>query len=417
MNDKVFRKVALSRLASPEQLDQLLKVTNPKGWLALLGLFLLLGVAVVWGYTGSLETKIFGQGIVVRSGGVLNVVAPASGMVVSLEVHVGDRIRSGQRIGKIAQPVQLQRIRALQDELAEAQRQGGLALQRRETSSQLQVQASERQRANTQRKIAELEAKSKLMSERIPVSEQLLAKGLVTKQAVIDARQKVIDAQDEIATLRAELIQIDAQEFVVKTEPAETGADVQVRVSSLERTLAGLEKELDLSSNVVSPYGGEVIELKASSGVTVAMGSPLLSLQSDKDDLELLVFVPAEQAKETKAGMSVEISPSTMKREEFGFLRGQVEFVSNFPTTPAALMQTFQNESVVGALTNRGPVTEVRVRMIRNARTPSGYQWSSPIGPPALISSGSICTAEIVTREQKPITILFPYMKSRLGLS
>jgi HlyD family secretion protein len=416
MKDKVFRKVSLSRLASPEQLDQLLKVTNSKAWLALFGLLFLLSVAIMWGYEGSLETKISGRGIIVRSGGVLNVVAPASGMLMRLDVKVGDHIRVLQHIGKMAQPVQLQQVRATREELEEARRQGGLTIERRRAGADLAVQAQERERANVQQRIEELGAKEKLVSERIPVTEQLLAKGLVTKQAVIDARQKLVDVQDETAKLRAELTQIDAREFASRSQALETDADVQVRVSTLQRTLTGLLNELEISSNVVSPYSGEVIELKSSSGITVNAGSPLLSLQSDANTLELLVYVAAQQAKNIGAGMPVQISPSTVKREEYGFLRGEVEFVSPFPSTNAALMQNFQNESLVASLTRQGPVTEVRVRMTANPHSPSGYQWSSASGPPIVITSGSICNAEIVTREQKPITILFPYIKGRLGL-
>ena len=40
----IFRKVALERLSSPEQLDQLLQVTDPKGWMALGALALRQGV-------------------------------------------------------------------------------------------------------------------------------------------------------------------------------------------------------------------------------------------------------------------------------------------------------------------------------------------------------------------------------------
>ena len=35
MNEVLFRKVSLDRLSSPEQLDQLLRVTDPKSWLGL----------------------------------------------------------------------------------------------------------------------------------------------------------------------------------------------------------------------------------------------------------------------------------------------------------------------------------------------------------------------------------------------
>ena len=44
----IFRKVALERLSSPEQLDQMVQVTNPKGWLALTGLGAIVGGLAIW---------------------------------------------------------------------------------------------------------------------------------------------------------------------------------------------------------------------------------------------------------------------------------------------------------------------------------------------------------------------------------
>ena len=49
-----LRKVALERMSSPEQLDQPLRVTTPKSWLALLSLIARLAVAVAWGFFGEL---------------------------------------------------------------------------------------------------------------------------------------------------------------------------------------------------------------------------------------------------------------------------------------------------------------------------------------------------------------------------
>ena len=36
-DNKIFRQALIDRLASPEQLDSLMQVTDPLGWLALLG--------------------------------------------------------------------------------------------------------------------------------------------------------------------------------------------------------------------------------------------------------------------------------------------------------------------------------------------------------------------------------------------
>ena len=58
MKKTVFRRAALERLASPEQLDQLMQLTTPKGWLALLALCALLVAAMVWALWGTVYTTI-----------------------------------------------------------------------------------------------------------------------------------------------------------------------------------------------------------------------------------------------------------------------------------------------------------------------------------------------------------------------
>jgi HlyD family secretion protein len=79
-------------------------------------------------------------------------------------------------------------------------------------------------------------------------------------------------------------------------------------------------------------------------------------------------------------------------------------------------MRNLENESLAQSLTASGPVTEVHIQL-EPADTPSGFQWSSRQGPPLQISSGTMCTAMIVTREQPPASLVFPILKEKLGLS
>ena len=89
MDNRVFRKVSLDRLSSPEQLDQVMQVTNPRGWLALAAVGSLLAMAIGWGIFGSLSEQVAGGGILLKSGGVFEVVSPAEGRVTDVSVSVG----------------------------------------------------------------------------------------------------------------------------------------------------------------------------------------------------------------------------------------------------------------------------------------------------------------------------------------
>ena len=70
-SDRLFRKAALDRLSSPEDLDRLVSISSPRAWIALFGIGLLLAVAVAWSVFGTIPTRVKGQGILINSGGRL----------------------------------------------------------------------------------------------------------------------------------------------------------------------------------------------------------------------------------------------------------------------------------------------------------------------------------------------------------
>jgi multidrug efflux pump subunit AcrA (membrane-fusion protein) len=98
----LYRKEALERLASPEQLDQLLQLTRPRGWLALGGLGLLLLFGLCWSIFGTIATTVEAQGMLVRRGGVRRVDAPAAGTVRRYLIAVGQTVRKGQKLAEFA---------------------------------------------------------------------------------------------------------------------------------------------------------------------------------------------------------------------------------------------------------------------------------------------------------------------------
>ena len=416
MNTSIFRQVSLERLSSPEQLDQVLRVTSLKSWAGLGAVFLLLAMSVVWGFWGSIASTAEGQGVIIRSGGVLNIVSSGSGLVSSMKVRVGDRIKANETVAIISQPVLAERMKAMQKALVEAMEERQHAWQVRTDSANLQVDALKRQRGNSELQIDELMEQAKLASDQSVADEQLWMKGLITKQQALATKQRLTSIQDQIATLKAQLKQIDAQMFAIVSQPKEDDIVLRDRVSNLQREVSAGEKELSLAENVISPYGGEALELKVDQGSTVTLGEPIISIQPDVRNLELLAYFPSSQAKDMKTGMEVRVSPSTIKREEYGFMKGLVVYVADYPATPEALMHNFENESLVKSLSNVGPVTEIRVALVIDPSTPTGFQWSTSRGPNVVLSSGTMCSTQVVTRRQRPISLVFPFVKDKLGV-
>jgi HlyD family secretion protein len=58
----MFRKEALDRFSTAEELEELMQVTTPRSWLILLALGSLIVAALIWGYFTTIATTVTGRG-------------------------------------------------------------------------------------------------------------------------------------------------------------------------------------------------------------------------------------------------------------------------------------------------------------------------------------------------------------------
>jgi multidrug resistance efflux pump len=272
MRRSIFRQVALERLSSPEQLDQLMHITTPRGWLALLALIGLIITVVAWSFSDTIPTQVLGRGILIRGGQLARAVPTAAGQVNEVLAHAGDMVQQGQPLARIT------------------------------------------------------------------------------------------------------------------PDASAPGAPTEI----------------------VSPVAGRVVDLSVAQGSVVNAGVPIASIEETTKPLEAVIYMPASGGANVRPGMEVQVSPSNLSREEYGFIRGKVRTVASFPTTFESMMLVLANEQLVREFMAAGTPLEVRIDLAPDAATPSGYRWSSSSGPPFAIDSGTLCQATITLSEQRPINLVFP---------
>lgn len=404
----IFRKAALEKLSSPEQLDTLMQVTAPAGWLTLTAIGVMLLVAILWSIFGSIPTKVQGEGILIRGGAVLDVEASTSGRVTHIEVAPGDLVKPGQVVATISQSgldLKIQNTRALLEALrADATKYASaeqantrstlLALSQERTSREAAIKSDEQQ-------IAALEDKQRNQ-------ETLASKGLVTQSTVIAARAAVANAQQALSANKVRLSQITAEEGNARKQLDQASGTRQKEIDQTERTLRELQGEREATTSVVSPYAGRVLERVVDRGNLVNQGGSVITLETLDTPLKTVVFLPARDGKRVQPGMEVRIAPSSVKQEEFGFMIGRVESVSSFPTTPEGMRRVLRNVRLVEELAGRSAPVEMVAELIPDQRTPSGFRWSSSKGPPTGIFSGTLCNATVVVSQKRPISYVIP---------
>jgi NHLM bacteriocin system secretion protein len=417
--DSVFRKAALDRLASPEQLDLVMEVTSPRTWLALGALGVLVVTAVVWGFTGSIPTQVEAQGVLIKAGGVLDVFAQGSGVVTEVLVREGDRVTQGQVIARVAQPELDRRIRNAQAQLAEQQREHARLLGVTQRDLGLQKDSIELQRANLQDTIRFSEGRLNALQQQLKNEEGLLEKGLITTQQVLGTRQTIFTTQDQLERARGQLKQLTITDVSTQTQKDQETIRSQLALNEAQRQIDVLEEERRLQAEVRSPYDGLIIEVEADNGNLINRGASVASLQLSDDavtSLETLIYIPASDGKHVGQGMSVQVSPLSAPREEYGYLIGETTYVSEFPATRQGMMRLLSNDNLVSLLSAGGAPYVAYAKLEPKPGTTAGYKWSSPKGEKLKVNTGMICRVTITVESRRPVELVVPTLREKLGL-
>jgi HlyD family secretion protein len=414
--ESLFRKAALERLSSPEQLDLLMQVTSPRAWLLLIAFGLLLIAGILWSIFGVIPTHISGTGILIRTGGVSDVVSLGTGRLIEIDVRSGDIVKKDQVIARIAQPELLDQINRAKAELNELNMQHQIltGFLQKDTGFQTEVLAGEK--ATNEQKIAEAKARKGWFEKRIAAQEKLLAEGVITEKQLLETRDEYSRLRQEMTQAGNHLKEISARELALRNQNQQQASASELKISDQQRKIQALENQLELSSRVTSPHAGRILEVKVDEGNLVSVGTSIVSLELDQGKLEALLYLPAAEGKKVQIGMEALISPTTVRAEEYGLILGKVKAVSDFPATSQGMMRMLENETLVQSLAASGPPLEIYADLIAEPSTESGYLWSSRKGPPVQIYSGTLCNGMVTVEKQRPINLLIPYVRATLGI-
>lgn len=412
---QIFRKVALERLSSPEQLDQLMQVTDPKGWLALGALGALILAALVWSVLGTIPTEARGAGILIREQGVSNLVAVTDGQIEEILVRVGDAITEGQPVALLRQDLLDRQIQDTQARLDHQQGEHEQLEEYARKQRKLTNRNLDQERANLTSALETLNRRQRILQDRLDNERELLEEGLTTKQSVLDIEQELNTALDQAKTKRLEIAQLEPRRLEADEQLDQRLETSLAKIHDLEFELREQRAKLEENRQVVAKDSGRVLELMAGRGDVVSPGTPILSLEVDSEELIAELFIPASSGKQVKPGMEARVSPTNVKREEFGYIIGTVTWVSEYPATPAGMMQQLSNQALVDDLMKEGPPIQVHVKLKLDPSTPSGFAWSSSVGPGLPISSGTLATGSVIVRVDRPVRLLIPRVRDAVG--
>ncbi len=418
VNKDIFRQKALDQLNSPEQLDLLVRQVSLRGWIALMAFGLIIVSTVLWGIFGSIPTKVSGTGIIMKTAGVASVYSTTSGMIEKLNVKKSDFIKKDDLIAIVSHPdkkLQIQsKLKALEELNAKYKKM------QNESNENLQLSLKTIKNSDTEAKnqIKYLNIKLKNLQETLSAQQTVYDKGLITKQTMLQTKDSINQTQNDIQKAKNQIITNKKNSLDKKQGLKEKLRQQKDEVTKATAQLELLKNELVLVSEIRSTHDGKIFGISISVGSVINAGTSIVEVEKVGRDNELqaVVFISAMEGKLVKKDFDANISPSTVKKEEFGFIKAKVDFVDEYPASKEEVMNILNNDELVSIFTKDGPPIIVNAILNKDAKTYSGFQWSSPKGPDIHITAGTMVSVEVTVRKQAPITLVIPILKKSLGL-
>lgn len=200
------------------------------------------------------------------------------------------------------------------------------------------------------------------------------------------------------------------QEMYLQAEEAQDAAsheDFHSRASQL----ASKKEQFRHEAEVVSPFDGTIISTRQRAGDVVAAGTPLYNVRIEESNQEIfaILYVPALTGSKIKPGTTIQVSPGAVDSSQYGSLVGNVTEMSDYPVTSQRVSYWTGNNEFADWVVQKcgGAIMEVRVELIHDDDTPSGYLWTTLKGSDEKIRAGMTCTATAIVKRESPLVKAF----------
>ena len=409
---ELFRKEALERLRSPEQLDSLLRLARPSAWVILVILALILCLALTWGFFGSLPIRVQGLGIILPAQSkIYTVQSQTAGIVRSVEVGPNDSIDAGQKIAVLSLPVDRAQVESTRKQLSLLQRQLDTQTEFSEQETQRRRKTSAELEATLRMQISDSNQHLSFLRDLLAVQTAELEKGYYTRQQVESTRssifaatQAIANARDQMAQNKLKLIEIENQTQLDLQELRREIAQVQGQLNTQLATL-------DAEQSIESPVSGVVTEVDAKPGVLVEAGQTVAIVAQRGKELYADAYFSIGDGKQISAGMEAEVSPASVQRDRYGSIRARVVSVSDLPVTENALVSRLGNQTLAATMMSAGAPIRATAALLTDPATVSGLHWTSSRGPDTKITPGDTAAISVVTRTERPIELVIPLFR------
>lgn len=409
----LFRKAAMEKAAHPFQKEQIPSVFRLPIAITASVLAVVLVSFCIWCGLGSIAENVHGAGILMHKGRYVALTSPGEGLVVSFDVKVGDMVTNGQKVGVLYSKTdaeqllmanrRLERLKSDYDRIAAECR--AVADKKKSQHAQFLTHLDD-----FDKRIAGQVEWYKGHLDRMNQLKNTGAVSAITLREAVDSHDDRLISQEKsrVERIKSEA-DLDDALFRLRTDLIEREERITDASLDAERIL----RELEYRATIVAETSGRISNVNVATGDRVKIGDALavvsVSTGKDTDGWELVAYFSAAEARKLVKGMDAVVTPSTVKAEREGGIRGKVTHVGTDFETPESILCDFRNDAFTQWIMSRTDGMPVKVRMLLEADpgTMSGFRWTGGSGPEIRIADGTVAAAAVTVRRHRPVKLAF----------
>jgi HlyD family secretion protein len=413
-----FGEPTLKGINSSKEFDQRIRVIPPATRVLAASTAIVCLAALVWAVFGSIPTRVIGRGVVLSDQeGNFSIAAIAAGPVVEVLVTPGGRVVAGQPIAIVEQKLLITRI---ENALAEVERlEANLDLLRAADAAQIasSAEAAKRQLAAIDEQVAANVVRRDRLRELVTAYAALRAKGMISQSEFI-ARQEQYDLTTlDLANANARKVEVELAAATKRDNLADIERQKQAEIDFKKAGVDRLRVEMEVGSFVRSPITGIIREIRLGRGDVAAAGAVVATVGPDRQSYyQVMALLTGKTRKRAAPGMEAHIVPDSIKKEEYGSMRGRVTAVSGEDVSTEHVDQIVHNDRLTKNLFGGEPALLAYIELVPTKDNPSGFEWWSGTGPPYKITAGSVATVDIIVERLRPITLVIPALRKLLSI-
>jgi len=287
------------------------------------------------------------EGVLVLDKGLVNVITPSAGQIVSAEVAHGQTVKAGQLLYKILTNQAISEADAIRSErrarLVSMEKSLQDDIARQKNIIQDTVRNKRQELTGLQSDLLVVEQKLLLLSEKEKIAKNNLARYDKLAEQNLFSKIQAKEKRIEYLDIRSQKIQLQSDLNIGKRNIEITNDAILIEELNGENQLADLKRKLEEARNklleyksaeyiyVIAPSDGAVANIHAKLGQYVDPASPLLTIIPDNSQLYAEIYVPGNAIGFVTAGDTVQLRYRAFPYQKFGLHKGVVKHVSRAP--------------------------------------------------------------------------------------